>query len=91
MGIAAKISPTGQVRIPKALREKLHLVVGDYLDFDADDGKLIASPKRLIEINQSWFWSKEWQEKEQEADEDIKKRRYEDYDGAEALLRGLDT
>lgn len=90
MGIPAKISPTGQIRIPKAIREKLHLDTGDYLEFDASGGKLIATPKRLVEVSDAWFWSKEWQEKELEADEDIRKGRYKDYDNIEALIGSLD-
>ena len=38
----AKVAERGQVTIPKALRKKLGLTPGTILDFDADDGKLVA-------------------------------------------------
>ena len=38
----AKVAERGQVTIPKALRKKLGLVPGTILDFDSDDGRLVA-------------------------------------------------
>ena len=38
----AKVAERGQVTIPKALRKKLGLAPGTVLDFEADDGTLIA-------------------------------------------------
>ncbi len=32
-------------------------------------------PLKLIPANQEWFWTREWQEGEREADEDIKEGR----------------
>ena len=38
----AKVAERGQVTIPKALRKRLGLTPGTILDFEADDGKLVA-------------------------------------------------
>ena len=38
----AKIAERGQVTIPKSLRTKLGLGPGTVLDFEAEDGKLVA-------------------------------------------------
>ena len=32
---------------------------------------LLLIPKKLISKDQAWFWTKEWQKKEKEADEAI--------------------
>lgn len=90
MGVPAKISPAGQIRIPKVIREQLHLEAGDFLDFEVIEGQLVAKPKRLVDINQSWFWSDEWQKGELEANEDIKNGRFEDYGNVDDLLGSLD-
>lgn len=37
--------------------------------------------------DQAWFWTPEWQEKEREADRDMKEGRYEDFENAEDLLK----
>ena len=66
-----KVSPKHQVTIPKEAFEKLHLEVGDFLEVDVTEEGLLLIPKKLISKDQVWFWTKEWQEKEKEADEAI--------------------
>lgn len=68
-----RISPKHQITIPKEALEKLHLEVGDFLEVETSEEGLLLIPKKLISKDQAWFWSKEWQEKEKEADEAIAK------------------
>ncbi|HBR21305.1 MAG TPA: AbrB family transcriptional regulator [Nitrospiraceae bacterium] len=75
MATTVKISPGGQVRIPKEVMERLRISSGDYLDFEFADDKLIVKAKKLIDADQAWFWTKEWQEAERAAEEDTKKGR----------------
>ena len=75
MATTVKISPSGQVRIPKGIMEKLNIATGDYLEFDLRAGKLLVRPKKLIDADQAWFWEKDWQEAEMMAEEDIRKGR----------------
>jgi AbrB family looped-hinge helix DNA binding protein len=70
-----KVSPSGQVRIPKEVMERLNISTGDYLDFEFVDDSLVVKAKRLIDADQSWFWTEEWQEAEKKAEEDIKEGR----------------
>jgi AbrB family looped-hinge helix DNA binding protein len=66
-----KIGPKHQVTIPKEVFERLHLEVGEYLDVDVKDNRILMVPKKLIPKDQAWFYTPEWQAKEQEADEAI--------------------
>jgi len=70
-----KVSPGGQVRIPKGIMERLRISTGDYLGFEFVDDRLIVKAKKLIDSDQAWFWTKEWQDAEKAAEEDIKKGR----------------
>jgi len=70
-----KITRNFQVSIPKAIRDQLNLEEGDILEVEERDGEIVMVPKRLIDADQAWFWSREWQEGEREADEDIKAGR----------------
>ncbi len=63
-----RISPKHQITIPKEVFEKLHLEVGDILEVDMTEEGLLLIPKKLISKDQAWFWTKEWQKKEKEAD-----------------------
>ena len=40
--------------------------------------------------NQAYFWTKEWQEAERDASEDIKAGRVKTFDTAEELIKELD-
>jgi len=68
-----RISPKHQITIPKEAFEKLRLEVGDFLEVDVTEEGLLIIPKKLISKDQAWFWTKEWQQKEKEADEAIAK------------------
>ncbi len=64
-----RISPKHQITIPKEAFEKLRLEVGDFLEVGVTEEGLLLVPKKLISKDQVWFWTKEWQQKEKEADE----------------------
>jgi len=70
---AIKIGPKHQITIPREVFVSLHLEVGDFLDTQIKDNAIILVPKKLVPKDQEWFWTKEWQEMEKEADEAIKK------------------
>lgn len=57
-----------QVTIPRGFVRKLNLKVGDKLEIEENNGRLIITPVVVIPKDQAWFYSPEWQEKEQEAD-----------------------
>ena len=59
--------------IPKEVFETLNLEVGDFLEVGVTEEGLLLIPKKLISKDQAWFWTKEWQQKEKEADEAIAK------------------
>ena len=61
----------GIVTIPEAIREELDLHEGDHLVATVEDGRLILIPASVIPDDQAWFWTPEWQAKEEEADQEI--------------------
>jgi antitoxin MazE len=85
-----KISPKHQITIPKEAFEKLNLEIGDFLEVEATEEGLLLIPKKLISKDQAWFWTKEWQAKEKEADEAIAKGEIsEPFDNVEELMGHL--
>ncbi len=69
----SKVTRNFQVTIPVSVRDALHVKVGAFVDFVVQKGQVILKPKTLIDEDQSWFWSKEWQEGEKEV-EGLKKK-----------------
>ena len=85
-----RISPKHQITIPKEAFEKLQLEVGDFLEVDVTEEGLLLIPKKLISKDQIWFWTKEWQKKEREADEAIARREVSGpFKKADDLIRHL--
>ncbi len=70
-----KITRSFQVSIPKEIREALHLEEGDLIEMRERDGEIVMVPKKLIDADQAWFWTGEWQEGEREAEEDLRSGR----------------
>ena len=66
-----RVRGNGQITIPKRLREMFDLQEGDILIIESREDGMLIQPRKLVDPTQSWFWSKEWQEKERQADADI--------------------
>ena len=87
---SVRIGPKHQITIPPELFERLGLQPGDLLDVQARDGVLYAVPLQLVPRDQAWFWTREWQEMEREADEAIEKGEVSGpFESAEELIKHL--
>lgn len=64
---AVKIGVSRQVVIPKKLHEELGLAPGDYLDVELKEGKVVMTPKTLVD--------KKIQKRLEEGLEDIRQGR----------------
>lgn len=84
-----KVRKRYQLTIPEEIREKLGLEVGDYVEISTRGEEAVIVPKKLVDKKDAWYWSKEWQAKEQEADEDIKAGRVKHFDDVEELIKDL--
>ncbi len=85
-----KLGPKHQVTIPLEIYRKLNLNVGDILRVEEKGDGIFLLPQKLVPREQTWFFSKEWQAKEREADKDIKEGRISGpYDSIKDLLKDL--
>ncbi len=78
-----------QITLPKSARDDLCLDEGDLLAVQVRDGELVLRPQRLIDRDQAWYWTPEWQAAEREADEEIEAgrvHRFANIDEAIAFL-----
>lgn len=71
----SRVSAHGQITIPREIRKALALKEGTPLRILEERGRIVVIPQALVDRDQAWFWSREWQEKEREADEDIRAGR----------------
>jgi len=66
-----KVKRYCQITLPSLIRKKYHIDEGDYLELVEKDGELVLKPVKVIHPEQAYFYSKEWQADEAEADKDI--------------------
>jgi len=85
-----KVTRGGQVTIPAEMRQRMGIEIGDYVEIRHEEGHLVLIPKQLIDKDQTWFWSKEWQDAEREAEDDLHTGRVEGFDTLDALIADLD-
>jgi len=75
MAAIMKISPQGQIRLPKQIMNTLRIDAGDYVEVAVEDNNIILKPRKLIDPAQGWYWTREWQETEARVDEELDKDR----------------
>ena len=87
-----KISPQGQIRIPKKILIALGIEKGDYVEVDVEERRIVLKPRKLIDPSQGWYWTKEWQKMEDAVDEEIQKDQLSaEFESAEEGLKWLKT
>jgi AbrB family looped-hinge helix DNA binding protein len=79
----------GQLTLPEEIRAAAHLEEGDLLDAEITAEGILLRPQKVIDATQAWFWTKEWQEGEREADTDLAGDRLENVGSGEELLTAL--
>ena len=79
-----------QVTLPAAIRKRLGLNIGDILEAQIREDKIIIVPKKTIDAGQAWFWTKKWQEEEKAAEADLKAGRIKKFKTVEELIKDLD-
>jgi AbrB family looped-hinge helix DNA binding protein len=84
-----KITRNGQVTIPKAIRDQLRLREGMTVFFETDDGAIRIVPAVMVPKDQRWFWTREWQAKEREADEELQAGKGRTFKSLKALIKDL--
>jgi mRNA interferase RelE/StbE len=69
----------------------MKLQEGDSLDIVVEGDIIIIKPVLVIDRSQSWFWSKEWQASEKEAEKDIEKGRVQKAGDVKELMDKLNS
>jgi len=64
-----KVRQNYQITIPAEVRKNMK--VGDYLEVERKNGELVLKEVKMVHSDQAYFYSKEWQEAEAEADSEI--------------------
>jgi len=86
----SKVTRHGQITLPASVRKRLGIEEGDLVEIEVEDERAVLMPKKLVDKNQAYFWTKQWQKAEREADEDIKAGRVKTFGSVDELIKDLD-
>lgn len=77
----------GTIALPPELRRRYRLdEPGAQLELtERVDGVLELRPSMAVPVDQAWFWSEDWQQREREVDEHVRAGRVRALDGEEFL------
>ena len=84
-----KINPRGQITIPAKFRSVLHCKPGDYVEVKMEGNILKVIPKELIDKSQMWFWTKEHQKSEEEAELELQQGKGKEVKNVKELIDEL--
>lgn len=84
-----KVQKNKNITLPVSAMKRYHLATGDYLQVQETPAGLLLKPMKLVDASQAYFWTKEWQEGEREADEDIRAGRVKKFKNIKDLVRDL--
>ena len=91
MGTLTKLTSGGQVTLPKEIRTKTNMQPGDFVEVRLDEeGRIVLTPKKLVDASQAYFWTEEWQKGERKADEDIKAGRVKQFNSVGNAVKYLE-
>ncbi len=90
MAVCSKVTRHGQITLPASVRKKLGIEEGDIIEIEVVDEQAMLTPKKLVDKSQTYFWTKQWQDAEKEADGDIKAGRVKVFNTVEELIKELD-
>ena len=90
-GVAlTKVTRHGQITLPSEVRRRMDIVEGDFIEVGIVQGKIVLTPKRLVDKSQAWFWTPGWQAAEAEAQSDIDAGRVAAFASLNELVADLD-
>ena len=86
---AVRVGAKHQVTIPSRISKALRLRKGDHMLMRLVGGRVEMVPVSLIPKEQLWFWTREWQEKERDAEEALARGDVKEFDSVDDLLEDL--
>ncbi len=78
------------ITLPREVRKTVPMEVGDPIEIIvSDDDQIIIRPLKTVEAAQSWFWTKAHQEKEIEAERELREGKARPAKSAKHLIHEL--
>lgn len=88
--VRAVVRNKGQITLPKAIRDALHLREGDDVAFAVEGDRVVMRGVRSVPTDQAWFWDDEWQAGEKRASQQLAHGDGRVFEDADTFLGSFD-
>ena len=86
-----KVQKNKNITLPVWLIQRFHLGAGDFVRMEETANGVVLKPAKLVDPAQAYFWTKEWQAGEREAEADVRKGRVKAFKNLKELIKDLKT
>jgi antitoxin PrlF len=86
----SKVRAKGQITIPTDVREAARIREGMIVGFEVTPEGVLMRAKVMVDAEDSWFWTADWQAGERDASAELAAGKGEAYDSEAALMAALD-
>lgn len=84
-----EVRTKSQITLPTTIVKQLNLKVGDKLDIELEDNKIVLKPVVIIPRDQAYFWSNEWQKDEKRVNREIEEGKIDSSNNTDELFKDL--
>ena len=86
------VQTRGVIALPAAVRRRHHLdEPGAQVELtEREDGVIELRPALPVPADQAWFWTEEWQRREREVDEHLRRGEVARHESTDAFLAHLE-
>ncbi len=84
-----KVQKNKNITLPVSAMKRYRMREGDYLMVHETPAGLLLKPIKVVDAEQAWFWSKDWQEGEREAEHDLRTGRVKRFKSVKDLAKDL--
>lgn len=82
MSELVQVRKKSQITLPLSVRRQLGIEDGDLVDVRVHEGEIILRLKKLVDKEQSYFWSRRWQQGEAAVEADAAAGRVHEFTDA---------
>ena len=84
-----KVQKNKNITLPMWVIKRFHLGAGDFVRVEETAEGVVLKPATLVDPAQAYFWTKEWQSGEREAEADIRQGRVKAFKNIKELIKDL--
>jgi antitoxin MazE len=86
------VQSRGVIALPTAIRRHFGLdQPGAQVEVIERDGEIVLRPHLAVPADQAWFWTRRWQQMEQDADAAVAREEIQVFQDVDDLLADLDS